>query len=73
MYRVIHLIDTYESPSLTRRIAAKARTWFEAYAIEVRFRRDEHQLRDADARMLEDVGLTPGAIARGALRPRREG
>ena len=73
MHRVIDLIDTYEPPSLTSRMAARIRAWLDACSVEVRVRTDEHRLRDADPRMLEDVGLTHGAVARGALRTGKEG
>lgn len=57
------------APPLTRRLLATVAIWSSGVRLDARVLRDEARLRETDARLLADVGLTREDVARGALRP----
>lgn len=73
MSLVLHL-PTHPSaaPSLTCRLRAAVSGWSLGVRLGVRVLQDEGRLREMDPRLLADVGLTHGDVARGALRPERD-
>lgn len=73
MYRTLAPAAPYNPPSLTHGLLRRAALWHLMVLAETRARLDERRLREADPRLLADVGLTREDVARGALRPRRDG
>ena len=62
---------------MTRHLRSRARlrltvvAWSSEVRLGARIFRDEAHLRELDPRLLADVGLTHGDVARGVLRPGR--
>ncbi len=57
------------APPLTHRLRVAVAAWSSGVRLGARVLRDEAHLREMDARLLADVGLMRGDVARGALRP----
>lgn len=69
---VLHLPARLDAaPPLTQRLHAAVGAWFGSVRLGARILRDEGYLREADPRLLADVGLTREGLARGALRQDR--
>ena len=67
---VLHLPAHHDTaPPLTRRLRVAVAAWSSGVRLGARVFRDEARLREMDLRLLADVGLTHGDVARGALRP----
>ena len=56
-----------------RRSRTALAAWLSGVLLGIRTIRDERLLREAEPRLLADVGLTRGDVARGALRRPRRG
>lgn len=72
MRRALAPATPYDPPCLTDALLRRVAAWNATVLAETRVREDERRLREADPRLLADVGLTREDVARGALRPRRD-
>jgi uncharacterized protein YjiS (DUF1127 family) len=71
MHRALVPAAPYDPPSLTDALLRRVAVWHVAVLAETRVREDERRLREANPRLLADVGLMREDVARGALRPRQ--